>query len=34
MSLNIAQQFTKEMVKVYFGLLKLGETLNKLKYRG
>ena len=33
MSLNIAQQFMKEMVKNYFGLLK-GEILNKLKSRG
>ena len=31
MSLNIAQQFMKEMVKKYFGLLKI---LNKLKSRG
>ena len=31
MSLNIAQQFMKEMVKIYFGLLKI---LNKLKSRG
>ena len=35
MSLNIAQQFMKEMVKIYFGLLKnVGEILNKLKSRG
>ena len=34
MSLNIAQQFMKEMVKNYFGLLKLQMFLNKLKSRG
>ena len=35
MSLNIAQQFMKEMVKIYFGLLNnSGEILNKLKSRG
>ena len=35
MSLNIAQQITKEMVKIYFGLLKIqGVILNKLKSRG
>ena len=35
MSLNIAQQFMKEMVKIYFGLFNnSGETLNKLKSRG
>ena len=32
MSLNMAQQFMKEMVKLYFGLSKnSGEILNKLK---
>ena len=35
MSLNIAQQFMKEMVKNYFGLLKIQvKILNKLKSRG
>ena len=35
MSLNIAQQFMKEMVKIYFGLFNnSGEILNKLKSRG
>ena len=35
MSLSIAQQFIKEMVKNYFGLLKnSGEILYKLKSRG
>ena len=34
MSLNISQQFMKEMVKMYFGLLKnSGVNLNKLKSR-
>ena len=32
MSLNIAQQFMKEMVKIYFK--NSGEILNKLKSRG
>ena len=35
MSLHIAQQFMKEMVKIYFDLFKnSGEILNKLKSRG
>ena len=35
MSLDIEQQFIKEMVKIYFGLLKnSGEILNILKSRG
>ena len=35
MSLNIAQQFMKEMVKKMFGSIKnSGEILNKLKSRG
>ena len=34
MSLNIAQQFMKEMVNIYFGLLKSDAILNKLKSRG
>ena len=35
MSLNIAQQFMKEMVKNYFGLLKIHlKFFNKLKSRG
>ena len=33
MSLNIAQQFMKEMVKIYFGQKNSGEILNKLKSR-
>ena len=31
MSLNIAQQFMKEMVKIYFGLLKIQVKLLKIK---
>ena len=35
MSFNIAQQFMKEMVKKYFGLLKIQMKFwNKLKSRG
>ena len=34
MSLNIAQQFMKEVVKNYFGLKNSGEILNKLESRG
>ena len=35
MSLNIAQQFMKDMVKIYFGLLKIQvKFLIKLKSRG
>ena len=34
MSLNIAHQFIKGMVKNYFGLKNLGEIPNKLKSRG
>ena len=34
MSLNIAQQFMKEMVKNYFGLLKIQVILNNSKSRG
>ena len=37
MSLNIAQQFMKGMVQIYFGLLMVnnsGEIINKLKSRG
>ena len=35
MSLNIAQQFMKEMVKILFWSIKnSGEILNKLKSRG
>ena len=34
MSLNTAQLFMKEMVKMYFVLLKVDEILNKLKSRG
>ena len=35
MSLNIAQQFMKKMVKNYFGQIKnSGEILNKMKSRG
>ena len=35
MSFNIAQQFMKEMVKLYFGLLKIqAKFLRKLKSRG
>ena len=34
MSLNIAQQFMKEMVKIYWSIKNAGESLNKLKSRG
>ena len=34
MSLNIAQQFMKEMVKFYFGLLQMGDLFNSLRSRG
>ena len=34
MSLNIAQQFMKEMVKLFWSIKNSGEILNKLKSRG
>ena len=34
MSLNIAQQFMKEMVKFILSIKNSGEILNKLKSRG
>ena len=34
MSLNIAQQFMKEMEKIFWSIKNSGEILNKLKSRG
>ena len=34
MSLNIAQQFMKEMEKLFWSIKNSGEILNKLKSRG
>ena len=34
MSLNIAQQFMKEMVNIFWSIKKSGEILYKLKSRG